>query len=1186
MKKFSIITLILTIVLTSFMPFYKVEAATPYTVEMVSNNTNNAYVGSYSSYEDAVKAMNSQNSTSTSVATIYKDGVPIDSKYAIFKFKPTANNEYYNLYSSSTGPMYTGIHTNSGSDAALLGYSTNGRVKIMISGYVGWTEIENGVITPISLLAVNGNTLYVPGKSNKVRVSPSTTATVIATITSPHTFTYTEIKDDGDNIWYKISYDGRDAWIAKGDSMTIYNNGDSSLNTYYEKNKDSGNLIHHFTYYAGTGYGNSFTNLGKAPDYLTPGVKYYSFDGNYFYSTLTDMLDDYRNFSYNGNVTVGDYNRSINKDNPFYAYFLYLPSHSVTGYTAEDFDNIIASKGYTASTSKMYGTGKYFKEAEAKYGQNALTAFGTAINESAYGTSRIAMDKNNLFGYGAYDSCAYDCAKTYDSPRDSIIDYAKTSGSSYSLVTGNNYHGGHYGNKAGGRNVRWATDPYWGEKQAANSLSIDNSYGGKEYNSTTIGVAKKGHVWVQVFKSPNQSDYLYTMKNPNSNENIYDMSVSIVDKVQGVDQEYYKIYTDLPASDNNVFGYVKVSDFNVSNNQPVIIANDLTITEGSSFNPMDWVSASDVENGNLTDRVTYDSDVKPDVEGTYHVTYNVVDNSNFHASKTITVKVVSNEMPTIEASNREVKQFSEFKYMDGVKATAADGTDITDDVTYEETVNTDVVDTYEVTYKIKDSKGKEASKTITVTVIPNEKPVINVEDKEIYLNSDFDPLDGVTASDAEDGPITDIEYDSDVKPDVIGDYKVTYTVQDKNGQVTTKIITVKVIANQLPVINAYDKTIYLNSKFEPLEGVTASDAEDGPITDIKVDKNDVKTDSLGKYDVTYSVTDSYNQTVTKTITVTVVEKVLEKKDGRFDLEYFKYIDNQLYIKGFSTIDGINNDLNTNISYKLKFVNLDNNKVFEQDLNRVVNSDDIPYEVPSSDGKKYTYAWFEGNIDLSSIDAGNYNMYVVASSDDYYSENLVNNQIFSEQVASAYDDSGKYIITRNDYFAEGKPLQLLVRNEKLADKTADSTTNQYGQLDDMHFEKNGLLYLKGNSFSYGSDLSSTSNVKRTIIFENIDTLERYTFDLGSITDGTYEVKMPVSDGLSKDRAWFEKTIDLSNLPKGRYVIYINTISNISDISELNDQAFYGFDNVNGNFDSKTYSFLLNENQRYRLELKIS
>ena len=31
------------------------------------------------------------------------------------------------------------------------------------------------------------------------------------------------------------------------------------------------------------------------------------------------------------------------------------------------------------------------------------------------------------------------------------------------------------------------------------------------------------------------------------------------------------------------------------------------------------------------------------------------------------------------------------------------------------------------------------------------------------------------------------------------------------------------IVNQEPVINVYDKVIYLNSKFDPLEGVTASD---------------------------------------------------------------------------------------------------------------------------------------------------------------------------------------------------------------------------------------------------------------------------------------------------------------------------------------------------------------------------
>lgn len=1174
MKKGFKILLIILFLMVNFMPFYKAEAASSYTVEMVSNQSGNKVIGKYSSYSAALNAMNAQKSTASSVATIYRDGVPVDSKYAIFKFKP---GKTYNLYTSATGGAYTYVHGSYGTDAALLGYSDNGRVKIMISGYTGWTEINNGVVTPISLMGINGNMINVPGGLGiRIRKTPSLKGSVITQVATSTNFTYTETKQADGYTWYKISYNGSDAWIAKTDSVTVLT-GSTGLGTYYNHYGPSGNLIHHFTYYNGSGYGDTFTNLGTAPSYLTKDVRYYSFDGNYFYSSVTTMLDDYRS---------GTYSHSVNVNSPHYSYYLYLPSHSVTGYTAEDLDNIIASKGYTASTSKMYGTGKYFKEAEATYGQNALMMFGTAMNESANGTSKIAMDKNNLFGYGASDSNPYDGAYSYNSPRDSIMDYAKRTGSNYSLVTGAYYYGGHYGNKSSGRNVKYASDPYWGEKQASNSFLNDLDYGGKDFNSSTIGVTSKDYANVWVFDKPERSDaaHRYSLKNPNTSASVYDVSVNVVDKVLGANNEwFYKVYTDLPTSENLLYGYVLANEVNVTNNQPVISASDKTIKEGDKFNPLEGVSATDVENGNLTNKITYDSDVNPNQVGTYYVTYTVVDNSNFHASKTITVKVIDDNLPTITASDKEIKQFTEFNYMDGVKATAHDGTDLTDDVTYEETVNTDVADTYKVTYKVKDAKGKEASKTINVKVIPDEKPVINASDKEIYLNSKFDPLEGVTASDAEDGPIKDIEYDSEVKTDTVGDYKVTYTVKDSHGQVTTKTITVKVIVNQLPVINASDKTIYLNSEFDPLDGVTASDQEDGPISKIDVDLNEVKPDQLGKYKVTYSVTDSYGQTVKKTITVTVSEKVLEEKSANFYFDYLKEVNGKLQLKGYNTINGIDNNLQEDIKYKIEFVNIDTDEVYMQNAERITDDSEIARPAFGSDDKDYQYSWFKINIDLNKLPDGNYNMNIISEGMDYYSKSVVSNKLFKEQITGY--DGDKHVIISNDYSNSDAPVELLIRTNKLADKTAGYTYNQFDQYRMFEFNDNGTLHLFGTSYSYGGDYNNNANIKRYIIFENMDNYKVYKKELGSTTDGLYDVALPVSDGLSKTRAWYNTSIDISDIPVGNYVIYVATETNISDVAEFKEMLNRSLSGVTKKIDGKEYSFKVNLNSGNRIEMYV-
>lgn len=162
----------------------------------------------------------------------------------------------------------------------------------------------------------------------------------------------------------------------------------------------------------------------------------------------------------------------------------------------------------------------------------------------------------------------------------------------------------------------------------------------------------------------------------------------------------------------------------------------------------------------------------------------------------------------------------------------------------------------------------------------NAAPVIHATDKTITVGDTFDPMAGVTATDAEDGNLTTkIEVKkNDVDTTKAGKYEVTYKVTDDQGATRTKTITVTVnpkmeVLNEAPTIDAADKTITVGDTFDPKVGVTAKDAEDGDLTDkIEVVKNTVDTKKAGKYEVTYKVTDSDGATRTKTIKVTVKEK--------------------------------------------------------------------------------------------------------------------------------------------------------------------------------------------------------------------------------------------------------------------------------------------------------------------------
>ena len=171
--------------------------------------------------------------------------------------------------------------------------------------------------------------------------------------------------------------------------------------------------------------------------------------------------------------------------------------------------------------------------------------------------------------------------------------------------------------------------------------------------------------------------------------------------------------------------------------------------------------------------------------------------------------------------------------------------------------------------------------TWAMNLVPmNAAPVIKATDKTIEVGDEFDPRADVTAEDEEDGDLTDkIEVlKNEVDTTKAGKYEVTYKVTDNQGASRTKTITVTVNPkmepiNEAPTIDVTDKEITVGDKFDPKEGVTAKDKEDGNLTDkIEILKNTVDPSKPGVYEVTYKVTDSKGASCTKTIKVTVKEK--------------------------------------------------------------------------------------------------------------------------------------------------------------------------------------------------------------------------------------------------------------------------------------------------------------------------
>ncbi len=1169
MKKIFNIFLSILLLITCFVPYIPVVYAEDCTYEVAkAYSDRDIRLSCHSNYDAANAAMIAFDSNENVVSVIKYNGKIINAEYALVNMD--RGNVTTNLYDEASFvniPDFhdTYVHGQWGVDAAFIGYdSTYDATKIMISGYTGYARSSQVAVIPISKftnpkLRINGDQCI------KVREQPNTTSPIHGCLAKGEMWDfyssqtqYNVLDIDGEiYTWYKIKHTSGDRYIAsQGDNWVSVVSG-INIGTYYYT---SNNMIYHYIRTNIEGihkWGDSNLNLGTAPfKYDSPGVKnyyllpnnnYYSFDGNYFYNDVLKMLDDYKN---------GNYNNSINVETPYFNYFMYLPTRSKTGYSAAALNQIVAGREYSAKPtdsqsyvsvndegyfvrwtkdrtglSQMYGMGEAFISSQNTYGVNALQSFTAALTESGTGTSEIAFYKNNLFGLGAGDGDAFRGAKGYDSVEESIMKYAAFIGSassttSYLDPSYKYFAGGNQGNKGSGINRWYASNPYSGEQHAVDAYSIDSGYGGLENYSNTLGI-KLGRGIYPIYKQPNtNSPIIYYTKNHAWDVAIPNLPYIVTDKIYDANGNgFYKIQTD----------------YSLDATQNIVNA-----------------------------QYNFDN------------SYGYINEDNLY---------VQNNQPVITASKILFKQDATEEYrINTIKsnATATDNEDgnLTSKITYDDSdVDYNTKGIYKIKYTVKDSSNFGVTKEVEVEITDPAAPIIDMpEEIEVSQYTTFDPWLGVKIIDANPETL-EKTITGTVDTNVVGDYTLTYSVTNMHNKTTIKNKIVKVIANARPVINATNRTITQFDSIDLMSGVTATDKESGDITSKVTIEGTVNTSVIGDYSITYKVLDDANQEVTKTITITVEEKEYTAKGGTLHLEKLKFNDTTklLDFNGFLKVDDINITASTSIKYDMILQNQYDNSIKIIGLNRWLSG--VPFTTNDCG-----YAWFNANINLNEIEEGDYTIYIRARTGDYETKQLLKNTYFKNDLSSKITNNGRGYLFRTDYSSRNMPLELFVRNEGLISNASKSILyNMYNQYYSMNFSGSNFN-LKGVSHSIGGNYGSGQTVTRELVIENIATLERVkSISIGSTTDKAYNVTLKVPDGYDKTRAWYNANIDISDLDKGTYAIYIRTKSgSVDDYGEVYDYLFSNI-NVSTTYQKEgtTYKakIVRNNNKRFRLELII-
>lgn len=465
----------------------------------------------------------------------------------------------------------------------------------------------------------------------------------------------------------KFALSGVIGWID-GEQVTLYPIEQVKKSNAYSI--QNGYLYHHIANDLFANSYNTDVKLFKAPSYMKEDTLYYSYDGHYFYEDFRAMIQDYRSQSHTS---------SINAQDPFYQYYQYISQRSTSKYDeaqlASYFEDELAINDTITSfydkdnhihdiltQSLLPSAIPAFLQYQNMYGANALLSLSLSMNESALGKSTLAFSRNNVFGHAAYDSDVEKNASRYQSTSVSVYAHdLHYISNAYANPEAFQWNGGFLGDKNAGMNVKYASDPYWGEKAAQYAFEIDEALKGLDQDQYCLGITNQKEIMVYQ-EASTKSTGIYRVKKGSV------FSFILLERIENKEGTFYRVQSD-PALDHkksmnsdgtysfvDSYGYIKADTIETIIHPDQLKAkNYIPITfeaAGGKFYPNQDSITIQIENGMLP------SIVAPTKE---HALFKGWNQELTKATKPVTYTAEYDEVIEILLSN---KPMSEYAYGD------------------------------------------------------------------------------------------------------------------------------------------------------------------------------------------------------------------------------------------------------------------------------------------------------------------------------------------------------------------------------------------------------------------------------------------------------------------------------------------------------------------------------------------